>query len=124
VDPAAFGFAPEAVDLSVAARLTLVDTRTGQTRALRPVYLVTTDRRQEVVPDRAADLGVTVAFVGMDVEANAIRLAVEGTTVEPEAWVVVQAYEKPFISILWIGTLVLLAGFGLAVYRRASEARR
>ena len=118
------GLAPEVVDLTVGARLTLTDTRTGQTRALRPVYAVTTDRRQEVFPDTAADWGVTVAFVGMQVEQNAIRLVVEGTTGEPEQWVVVQAYEKPFISVLWIGTLVLLAGFGLSVFRRASEARR
>ena len=110
--------------LTVGARLTLTDTQTGQTRALRPVYAVSTDRRQEFFPDGASDWGVSVAFVGMQVEQNAIRLVVEGTTVEPEEWVVVQAYEKPFISVLWIGTLVLLAGFGIAVFRRASEARR
>jgi len=124
VDPASVGLAPETADLTVGARLTLTDTQTGQTRALRPVYAVTTDRRQEVIPDAAADWGITVAFVGMEVEQNAIRLVVEGTTVQREEWVVVQAYEKPFISMLWIGTLVLLAGFGLAAYRRASEARR
>ena len=69
----------------------------------------------------ASDWGVRVAFVGLDVEQNAIRLAVDGTTVEPEQWVVVQAYEKPFISVLWLGTLVLLAGVALSVRRRAQE---
>src|SRR5690606_22208772 len=118
------GLAPEVVDLTVGARLTLTDARTGQTRALRPVYAVTTDRRQEVLPDAASDWGVTVAFVGMQVEQNAIRLVVEGTTVQREEGAVVQAYEQPLISVLWIGTLVLLAGFGLAAYRRASEGRR
>ena len=40
----------------------------------------------------------------------------------PQAdWVIVQAYEKPFISVLWIGTLVLLAGVALSVRRRAAE---
>ncbi|MDX1419642.1 MAG: cytochrome c biogenesis protein CcsA [Rubricoccaceae bacterium] len=123
-DPALLGLAPEAVDLAVGARLTLTDTQTGETRALRPVYAVTTDRQQEAAPDAAPDWGITATFAGMQVEQNAIRVVVEGTAVDPEEWVVVQAYEKPFISVLWIGTLVLLAGFGLAVVRRASETRR
>ncbi|MEL6612228.1 MAG: hypothetical protein AAFQ53_09055, partial [Bacteroidota bacterium] len=46
-----------------------------------------------------------------------------GVSIQPEEWMVVQAYEKPFISILWLGTLILLAGFTLASARRFGEQR-
>ncbi len=124
LDPAAFDVPADSVDLLVGARLSLTNARTNETRTLRPVYMVRPDRRTEFVQARVPDWGVTLTFGGMEVEQNAIRLFVEGASVEPEEWVVVQAYEKPFISVLWLGTLVLLAGFGVSVARRAAEARR
>jgi cytochrome c-type biogenesis protein CcmF len=35
--------------------------------------------------------------------------------------VILKALEKPLINLLWIGTLVLTIGFGMAIYRRYSE---
>jgi cytochrome c-type biogenesis protein CcmF len=32
--------------------------------------------------------------------------------------------EKPFINILWIGTLVMALGIGMAITRRVAEAKR
>ncbi|NNF59497.1 MAG: cytochrome c biogenesis protein CcsA [Rhodothermaceae bacterium] len=124
VNPEDFDIPADSVDLAVAARLTVTNTQTSETRTLLPVYIITSDRRPQFIQNRANDWGLGVSFVGMDVEQNAIQLIVEGTTVETEEWVVVQAYEKPFISVLWIGTLVLLAGFAVSVVRRAHDARR
>ena len=38
-------------------------------------------------------------------------------------WVVIKALEKPLVNILWIGTLVLMTGFTLAMVRRFREFR-
>jgi cytochrome c-type biogenesis protein CcmF len=40
---------------------------------------------------------------------------------KPEDWLVVQAYEKPYINLLWLGTVIMFVGFGLAIFRRASD---
>ena len=45
-------------------------------------------------------------------------------TVAQEEWVVVQAYEKPFISLLWLGTGILGVGFVVSFRRRLGESRR
>jgi cytochrome c-type biogenesis protein CcmF len=38
--------------------------------------------------------------------------------------VVIKALEKPFINVLWIGTLILMTGFGIAISRRIREFRK
>ncbi len=44
-----------------------------------------------------------------------------GFNARQKDWVVIKAIEKPFINILWIGMLVLMAGFGIAMVRRFRE---
>jgi len=41
--------------------------------------------------------------------------------VMPEDWVVVQAYAKPMISLVWIGIIVLTVGFLISVARRVQD---
>lgn len=123
VNPAEFGFSTSEIDLAVAAIVEVTDTATGQQETLRPVYLITTERMQQVVPAQVDGNPVSIVFAGMEPESNSISLSVDGAIVDQPDWVVVQAYEKPFISILWIGTIVLLFGFGLAAVRRVGDAR-
>ena len=124
VDLDAIGVAEEDVDLAVAAVLEVVNVETDETRTLRPVYVITRDRRQQFVQNRATDWDLGVAFLGMVVDEGAIRLAFDGADVPAEEWVVVQAYEKPFISLLWLGTIVLGVGFVVSFGRRVSEQKR
>ena len=123
VDLDAVGLQADSVDLAVAAKLEVVNETTGETRTLRPVYVITKDRQQQFVQNRAIDWGLGVAFAGMVVDEGAIRLVFEGASVAQEEWVVVQAYEKPFISLLWLGTGILGIGFGISFRRRLGEAR-
>ena len=123
VDYGAVGLEEADVDLAVAARLVIRDVDSGETRTLRPVYAITEDGMQRYVQNRATDWNLGVAFTGMEVEDDAIRLMLDGAAPAEEEWVVVQAAEKPFISVLWIGTLVMLAGFAVSAGRRFREAR-
>lgn len=124
VDYDEVGLSPDDLDLAVAATLEVTNLQSRETRTLRPVYAITTEGRQQFVQNRAMDWGLGLTFAGMEIEDNAIRLVPEGAEPAPEDWVVVQAYEKPFISILWIGTLVLLAGVAVATARRVQENRQ
>ncbi len=124
VDLDATGLEADSVDLAVAARLDVTNEATGETRTLRPVYVITKSRQQQFVQNRATDWGLGVAFAGMVVDQGAIKLVLDGAHVAKEDWLVVQAYEKPFISLLWLGTMILGLGFGISFTRRLGEARR
>lgn len=121
VAPEEFNLPVDSLDLTIGAIIEVTDLTTDEARELRPIYAIGRDRRPRFVQFRAPDWGLALTFAGMEVEQDAIRLVVEGAQVPAADWVIVQAYEKPFISVLWIGVLVLLAGVALSVRRRASE---
>ena len=105
--------------IAVGARLRLTDLAADSFEELRPVYAVRNDRSVHVLPARTSAL--TVYFTGMDVDNHAVQLSLEG--IDGPDYVVVQAYEKPAISLVWIGLILLSGGFLLSAVRRAGELR-
>ena len=109
------------LQVAVTARLALTNLATNETRTLHPVYLVHDDGTQSYVQTRVPDWGLAVAFGGMNVSTNSATLVVQGVSVTPEDWIVVQAYEKPFIGLVWAGILLLSLGTLVAFVRRIRE---
>ena len=130
VDPAVVDIDVENTELAVAAVLELEHLPSQETRTLRPVYIILKDGSQEFVQNRAVDWDITATFVGMQVDEGAgqgaVRIVLDGIQVLPDDWVVVQAYEKPMISLVWLGTIVLIVGFAVSGRRRFADlaARR
>ncbi|MFW5972884.1 MAG: cytochrome C assembly protein, partial [Bacteroidota bacterium] len=114
---------PEDVDIAIAADLEIIDLHANVRRALRPIYLIMQDRTQQFIQNRIRDWDVTVTFAGLDAETGEANFLLEGIEVMPDDWIVVQAYEKPFINVLWIGFILMTFGVGLAAYRRAGDLR-
>ena len=114
---------PDSTEIGVAALLDVTNLETLETRRLSPVYLIMQDRTQQYIQNRVSDWGLTITFTGMNVDNGSIRLFLEGVAVDSDEWIVVQAYEKPFINFLWFGFLLLTGGFGIAAYRRYADNR-
>ena len=110
-------------EIVVAAILDVTNLATNETRQLRPVYIIEKNRSVNVIPDGSDDWGLEIFFTGMDANSGEIRLNVEGAEVEQADWVLVQAFEKPVISLVWIGIILLTFGFGLAIVRRVGEVK-
>jgi len=121
VDPSLL---PDSTAIAVAAVLHLTNLQTQETRTLRPVYLVRADRSVQYIQTRVRDWNLAVTFTGMNVSSGEITLAIEGVEVMPDDWIVVQAYEKPLINLVWLGFLLMSGGIGLALVRRAHELRQ
>jgi len=112
---------PNNAQMAVAAVLHATNLETGVRRTLRPIYVIMQDRSVQYVENRVRDWNLKVAFTEMDVNTGKANLAIEGVEVMPEDWVVVQAYAKPFISLVWIGIILMTGGFVVAIVRRASD---
>jgi len=111
----------DSTEVAVGANLLLTKEETGEQRELKPVYIIKADRSVEYLQNSVQDWGITVAFTAMNVDSGSINLGIEGVEMPPEDWLVVQAYEKPLISLVWLGFIMLSLGFCLSVYRRATD---
>ena len=47
-----------------------------------------------------------------------------GINTAQKDYIILKAIEKPLINVLWIGTLVLMAGFSISIIRRVKENNR
>lgn len=116
--------ANQSAQIVVGAKLLVRKLDEDAVREITPLYVVredTTVRFESVAID---DWGLDIAFVGMNVDNGAINVSVVGVTKAEEDWLLVQAYEKPLINLVWIGIILLSLGFVLAIYRRGTELDR
>ena len=82
-----------------------------------PIFLIR-NRMVGRIPDEVEDLGVQMTLLNIHPETNQFSI---GISTRQKDYVILKAMEKPLINVLWIGTLMLLVGFGLAMFRRFRE---
>lgn len=91
----------------------------GETRDyfIQPIFVIK-DGLVGRIPDQIPDLGLKINVLNIHPEKGTISL---GYNTTQKSWIVMKALEKPLINVLWIGTLILMFGFSIAIYRRYSE---
>lgn len=109
------GFKLEDDDVAVKATIKLQGEK--EEYVAEPVFLIR-DKMVGRIPDEVNDLGIRMALMNIHPQTNEFSL---GINTRQKDWVVIKAMEKPFINVLWIGTLVLMGGFGIAAARRVRE---
>lgn len=72
-------------------------------------------------PDILPELGVKITFLNIDTEKRKFTF---GVNTRQKDYIVMSATEKPLINLLWIGSLVVVAGFILAIKRRFYEFKK
>ncbi|WP_082115954.1 cytochrome c biogenesis protein CcsA [Hymenobacter terrenus] len=82
-----------------------------------PVFVVR-NRMVGRVPDEVEDLGVRVSLNSIDPVAGKFTFAVSTTQKD---YVILKAMDKPFINLLWSGTLLMALGFGLSLRQRGGK---
>ena len=107
--------------IQIGAKLTVRDLATDEVQQVMPVYRVEPGGQTVSAPVSLSAWDLTFQFMGMSVDTGEIRLVIDGVDVMPADWLVVMAYEKPLISLVWIGFIVLTVGFVVSTYRRATD---
>jgi cytochrome c-type biogenesis protein CcmF len=86
----------------------------GRQYHAHPIFLLR-DRQIGRVPDEVEDLGLRLTLDQIDPVKGKFTLGVSTTAKD---YIVLQATEKPFINLLWGGTLLMGLGLGLSVRQR------
>jgi cytochrome c-type biogenesis protein CcmF len=70
------------------------------------------------IPDEVRDLGAQFTLINIHPETSEFTI---GISTRQKDYIIIKALEKPLINVLWIGTLMLMTGFTIAIVRRYRE---
>ena len=79
----------------------------------RPVYIIE-DNKVGLIPDIIDDLGIKIYLSEIIPETQNFKIIFQTTQ---KNWVIIEAVQKPFINLLWLGFFILLLGLILALFK-------
>ncbi|SEW38642.1 cytochrome c-type biogenesis protein CcmF [Chitinophaga sp. YR573] len=120
--PGNHNYVAEKGDLAVGARLK-VYTKNNEQYTMEPVYYIRDSSYQYNVPDTVSPLSLYVRFNKILPKDNKIELQVKESATFKD-YIVMKAFVFPFINVLWIGVLVMIAGFLMSIYQKVKALRK
>tara|TARA_R100001143_G_scaffold52481_2_gene47667 strand:+ start:28427 stop:30919 length:2493 start_codon:yes stop_codon:yes gene_type:complete len=119
--PATEEVVPENTQIGVRALLRVEHVPSGNAFEIEPLFAVYTENEQSYIYSPPLDIEqweMSVLFSRIHPESDSIELSVYGLDDEfEEDWVLVVAEVKPFVSIVWLGTFLLMFGFSVSILR-------
>ncbi|HSF52188.1 MAG TPA: cytochrome c biogenesis protein CcsA [Algoriphagus sp.] len=112
------GYQLQEGDVAVKAKLRVLDYDVEKT--LEPTFII---RNNQVgkLPVIDTELGLKVSLENILPEQNKFVFKVNQYQKD---YVVMKAIVKPYINVLWIGTIIMLIGFTVAIFRRFDEFQK
>ncbi|WP_069131031.1 heme lyase CcmF/NrfE family subunit [Rhodohalobacter halophilus] len=119
--PASEEAVPENTQIGVRAQIRVEHRPSGNAYEVEPLFAVYTEdgRSYTYSPPLSIDRwNMDVYFSSIFPESDAIEITVEGLDEEfEEDWVLIVAERKPYVSVVWLGTFLLMAGFSISILR-------
>jgi cytochrome c-type biogenesis protein CcmF len=82
-----------------------------------PIFIIR-NRMVARIPYEVKDLAVQLSLMNIHPETGQFTI---GINTRQKDYIIVKAMEKPLINVLWIGTLMVMTGFSIAIVRRYRE---
>jgi cytochrome c-type biogenesis protein CcmF len=109
------GYTLQEGDVAVKAKLRILDYDVE--KVLEPTFIVR-DNQVGKLPVIDSELGIKISLENILPDQNKFVFKVNQYQKD---YVVMKAIVKPYINVLWIGTIVMLLGFTVAIFRRFDE---
>ena len=114
VNPSNGKYSFKPTDTALMAEVTL-HSKEGTKYQARPVFYLKNSQPQYII-DTVFSQNVALAFTGL-ADGNKVELQVKESNTLMQ-YVTLKAYKFPFINLVWLGTLIMVAGFLIAMFRR------
>ncbi|MCU0352745.1 MAG: cytochrome c biogenesis protein CcsA [Cytophagales bacterium] len=83
----------------------------------QPVFLIK-DRMVGQLAETIDDLGLRITFLNVDPRTSEFTFGVSRTQKD---YIILKAYVKPYINVLWIGCVVMLVGFVMSMFNKGRQ---
>ncbi len=95
----------------------------GKIYNTEPVFLIKGNSKVDF-GKKVDEAGLKLRFTNVLPQKNKLELTVyEKPKVDKKDWIVLKAIEFPYINVLWGGTIIMVIGFILSIFRRSKEAK-
>ncbi|MCS6833077.1 MAG: cytochrome c biogenesis protein CcsA, partial [Flammeovirgaceae bacterium] len=84
---------------------------------IEPIFIIK-DKMAGMIPAIRRDLGIQLTLERINPTTHTFTFSYRTTQKD---WIILKAVEKPYIHLLWAGTLLMAFGIGLATYRHFNE---
>lgn len=116
--PAHARYLPLKGDVAAGAQLEITDIN-GKKYEAKPMYYIRDNTENSIEAD-IADMDMTIKFDKIIPQEGKIKLSViERST--PEDFIIMKAIVFPYINVLWLGSFVMVIGFGISFLHRRRE---
>ncbi|MEX1213085.1 MAG: cytochrome c biogenesis protein CcsA [Balneolaceae bacterium] len=119
---------PENTLIGVRAQLQIRHLPTGDEFDMTPLFAVYSEEGESFIyspPLQVERPYLGLRFTRILPDQDQVELTIEGLPEEiEEDWVVIVAETKPFVSVVWLGTFLLMIGFSVSILRHWDRERR
>lgn len=120
---------PPNTNIGVRAQVRLTHIASSQQFLLEPLFALSNDEDGKTYvfspPIQLPPYDLTFRFTKVYPESGEIDLTIDGLDEEyQDEWVLIVAEQKPFISVVWTGTFLLMIGFSVSILRHWDRERR
>jgi cytochrome c-type biogenesis protein CcmF len=109
-------------DISVGLRLNVQ--ANGKSYEVMPVYLLKSGNQPLDFGKKVDEAGLMLRFPKINPDKDNFELMVYRKKEAEKKWIVMKAIVFPYINLFWGGTIIMVAGFLISIFRRNRELRR
>ncbi len=104
----------------IAIGMDLEITEAGKQYSAQPIYLLKAGSKYDFGKN-VDEAGLKIRFSNIYPDKDKLELMVYQKPVAEKDWVVLKAIEFPYINLFWGGTIIMVIGFLLSIFRRNRE---
>jgi cytochrome c-type biogenesis protein CcmF len=94
-----------------------------KTYTVQPLYLIKNGNKFDF-GKTIDEAGLKFRFSNIYPEKDKLELMIYQKPLAPKKWIVLKAIKFPFINLFWGGTIIMVIGFLLSIFRRQKELKR
>jgi cytochrome c-type biogenesis protein CcmF len=106
----------------LAAGMKLEVTANGKTYTTEPVFLLKGGNKFDF-GKKVDEAGLKFRFADIHPEKDKLELVVYQKPKAEKKWIVLKAIKFPYINLFWGGTIIMVVGFLLSIFRRNNEIK-
>lgn len=119
---------PEDTQIGIRSLIRVEHLPSGEAYDVEPLFAVYTEEGRSFTYAPALEVdrwNLKVQFTKVIPESDSVELTVEGLSQSfEEDWILVVAERKPFVSVVWLGTFLLMAGFSVSLLRHWAREKK